>query len=71
LVDAGFRVLGYDETPRWLENHRELDALLLEAVDDLAEEGGEDPEEVRAGIQEMAATVDAMLRRVLIIAEKV
>jgi SAM-dependent methyltransferase len=71
LIDAGFRVLGYDETPRWLENHRELDALLLEAVDDLAEESGEDPEDVRAGIQEMAATVEAMLRRVLIIAEKV
>jgi SAM-dependent methyltransferase len=71
LIDAGFRVLGYDVTPRWLENHRELDSLLLEAVDDLAEESGEDPEDVRAGIQEMAATVEAMLRRVLIIAEKI
>jgi SAM-dependent methyltransferase len=71
LVDAGFRVLGYDETPRWLESHRELDALMLEAVDDFAEESGEDPEEVRAGVLEMAATVDAMLRRVLIVAEKI
>jgi len=71
LSDAGFRVLSYDETPRWLEHHRALDALLLEAVDDLAEESGEDPAEVRAGLQEMAATVDTMLRRVLIIAEKI
>ena len=71
LIEAGFRVDGYDETPRWLENHRRLDALMLDAVDDLAEESGEDPEDVRAGIQEMAATVDTMLRRVLIVAEKV
>ena len=71
LVEAGFRVLGYDETPRWLENHRELDSLLLESVDDLAEESGEDPDDVRAALQEMAATVEAMLRRVLIIAERI
>ncbi|GAA1976741.1 hypothetical protein GCM10009798_42430 [Nocardioides panacihumi] len=70
LAEAGFRVLGYDETPRWLENHRELDALMLDAVDDLAVESGEDPDDVRAGIQEMDATVEAMLRRVLIVAEK-
>lgn len=71
LVDAGFRVVGYDETPRWLENHRQLDSLMLDAVDDLAEEGGEAPADVRAGIQEMAQTVEAMLRRVLIVAEKI
>jgi SAM-dependent methyltransferase len=71
LTEAGFRVLGYDETPRWLENHRTLDSLMLDAVEELAEESGEDPEDVRAGIQEMADTVDAMLRRVLIVAEKV
>ena len=71
LIEAGFRVLGYDDTPRWLENHRDLDALMLDAVDDLAAESGEDAEEVRAGIQELAATVEAMLRRVLIVAEKV
>jgi SAM-dependent methyltransferase len=71
LIESGFRVLGYDETPRWLENHRELDSLMLDAVDELAEEAGEDPEDVRTGIKEMAATVEAMLRRVLIIAEKI
>lgn len=70
LSEAGFEVLEYSETPRWLEYHRALDARLLAAVDDLAAESGEDPEEVRAGVQEMAATVDAMLRRVLIVAEK-
>jgi SAM-dependent methyltransferase len=71
LIDAGFRVVSYEETPDWLENHRKLDSLLLDAVDELAEENGESPEEIRAGIQEMAATVDAMSRRVLIVAEKV
>jgi SAM-dependent methyltransferase len=70
LVEAGFTVVGYDETPRWLENHRELDSLLLEAVEDLAEESGQSPDDVRAGVREMAATVDTMLRRVLIVAER-
>lgn len=71
LADAGFSVLRYDETPRWLENHHQLDSLMLDAVDELAAESGESPEEVRAGIQEMASTVEAMLRRVLITAEKI
>jgi SAM-dependent methyltransferase len=70
LAEAGFRVTGYDETPDWLENHRKLDSLMLAAVDELAEESGESPEETRAAIEEMAATVDTMLRRVLIVAEK-
>ena len=70
LIEAGFRVAGYHVTPKWLENHRKVNSLMLDAVDELAEESGENPEEVRAGIEEMAATVDMMLRRVLIIAEK-
>jgi len=70
LTDAGFTVIAYDETPGWLENHHQLNALLMAAVDELAEESGERPEEIRAGIEEMAATVDVMLRRVLIVAEK-
>jgi SAM-dependent methyltransferase len=69
LVEAGFSVLHYDETPEWEANHRRLDALLLDAVDELAAESGEDPAEVRAGLLEMAATVDTMLRRVLIVGE--
>lgn len=71
LAEAGFRVLGYDETPRWLENHHQIDSLMLDAADELAAESDEDPSEVRAGIQEMASTVEAMLRRVLITAEKI
>jgi methyl-accepting chemotaxis protein len=43
---------------------------MLDAVDELAEESGESLEETRAGVEEMAATVDAMLRRVLIVAER-
>jgi SAM-dependent methyltransferase len=71
LIEAGFRVVGYDETPGWLENQRKIDSLMLDAVDEFAEESGESPEEVRAGIEEMAATVETMLRRVLVIAERV
>jgi SAM-dependent methyltransferase len=70
LIEAGFSVISYDETPRWLENHRRVDTLMLAAVDEFAEETGEDPENIRAGLQEMAATVDVMLRRVLIVAER-
>jgi len=70
LVEAGFSVLHYDETPGWEANHRRLDELLLDAVDELAAESGEDPADVRAGVQEMAASVDTMLRRVLVVALK-
>jgi len=49
---------GYDETPNWLENQRKLNSLMLDAVDELTEASGDSPEEIRAGIEEMAATVD-------------
>jgi SAM-dependent methyltransferase len=71
LIEAGFRVVGYDVTPDWLANHRKIDSLLFDAVDDLAEESGESPEEVRAELEEMTSIVDTMLRRVLITAERI
>jgi SAM-dependent methyltransferase len=69
LAEHGFSVLAYDETSDWEANHRRLNALLLAAVDELAAETGEDPDSVRDGIMEMAATVDTMLRRVMIVAQ--
>ena len=29
LIEAGFRVVGYDETPNWLEIQRKLNSLML------------------------------------------
>ena len=70
LAAAGLRVLRYDETPEWERRQREIDRLLMESLDELAAESGEDPAEVRSGLEEMAATVDTMLRRVLVVAER-
>jgi SAM-dependent methyltransferase len=68
LVAAGFDILTYDETPSWRERQDRVDALLLDAVDELAAESGDDPAEVRASIEEMHATVSTILRRVLFVA---
>jgi SAM-dependent methyltransferase len=70
LADAGFTVLAYDTTPDWEHRQREINRLLVEAADELAAERSRSPEETRAEIEEMAATVDAMTRRVLIVAER-
>jgi SAM-dependent methyltransferase len=70
LQDAGFRVQAYEETPDWERRHRETDRLLLARIDELAAETGEHPDDVRAAFTEMASTVDAMLRRVLVVAER-
>jgi hypothetical protein len=42
---------------------------LLDAAEELAAERGEPPAEVRAGILEMNATVETMIRRFLLVAE--
>lgn len=70
LRDVGFNVILYEDTVNWESNQRRLDALLLENVDELAAESGEDPAEVRAAVLTMAAAVDTMLRRVLFVAVK-
>ena len=70
LAEHGFSVLAYEETTEWEANHHRLDALMLASVEELAAESGDDPDEVRQGILEMAATVETMLRRVLIVAQK-
>ena len=70
IADAGLELLTYEETPDWERRHRETDSGLMAAVDELAAELGESVEEVRRELAEMAATVDVMLRRVLVIAAK-
>jgi ubiquinone/menaquinone biosynthesis C-methylase UbiE len=70
LADAGLRVLAYDETPAWEQRQRAIDRLLMQRVDDIAAEADEPVEVVRADLAEMAATVDCMIRRVLIVAER-
>ena len=70
LEAAGFEVLAYDETPDWERRQRQHGDLLLAAAADLAAESGDSVDDVRAGITEMNATVDTMLRRVLVVAAK-
>ena len=70
LSAAGFDVLRYEETEDWEHRERESCRLLLESADELAAEEGDDPAEVRASVSEMAATIDAVLRRVLVVAER-
>lgn len=70
LEAAGFEILRYDETERWQERMRSIDALLLNSVEELAAEDGSDPNEVREGILDMDRTIDHMIRRILIVAER-
>ena len=70
LSAAGLQVLSYDETPDWERRHRETDRLLMEHLDELAEELKQPVEELRRDLEEMSATVDLMLRRILVVAEK-
>ena len=70
LIEAGFDVLAYDETPGWLENQREIERLSATRVGDLAREAGVSEEEYREGIAEMEATFETMLRRVFISAQR-
>ena len=71
LRAAGFTVRTYDATRDWEQRHRAFDARLLDSVDDLAAETGQNAEDIRAELREMAATVDVMLRRVYIVAERI
>lgn len=70
LSDAGLAVEAYDETPEWDRHLRAISDLLLAHVDELAAETSEDPDVVRAELDEMVATQDTMSRRVLIVATR-
>ena len=66
---AGFDILAYDTTDRWREFNERAGQGLLDAADELAAESGESVDEVRAGILEMNATLETMIRRILLVAE--
>jgi SAM-dependent methyltransferase len=70
LDEAGFDVLSYEETEAWRERQERTGQALLAAVDELAAESGERPEDVRAEIAEMVATDACIIRRVLIVAQR-
>jgi cyclopropane fatty-acyl-phospholipid synthase-like methyltransferase len=71
LVAAGFETEVYDETEDWFERQRRTTDLLLEACDELAAESGETEAEVRAELEEMAATLPTISRRVFVAATAV
>jgi ubiquinone/menaquinone biosynthesis C-methylase UbiE len=66
---AGFEVLAYETADRWRERSDAIGQGLLDAVDELAAESGEDVAEVLESILEMNATTKAMIRRFLLVAE--
>ena len=70
LVDVGLDVEVYDENADWSQRQRAISERLLASVDELVIESGEDPVVLRQGLEEMAATQDAMSRRVFIVARR-
>jgi SAM-dependent methyltransferase len=70
LSDVGLDVEVYDETVDWDRRQRAIDERLLDSVDELANESGEDPAMLRQALEEMAATQETMSRRVLIVAQR-
>ncbi len=70
LSDVGLDVEVYDETVDWDRRQRAIAERLLDSVDELANESGEEPATVRQALEEMAATQETMSRRVLIVAQR-
>jgi SAM-dependent methyltransferase len=70
LTAHGFTVLRYADTVDWRHRVTAVSDALVERADEVAAETGSDAAEVRAGSELMRRTIDAMLRRVLIVAEK-
>ena len=69
LTAAGFDVLAYEETDDWQRRIAQTTAGLIESVEELAAESGDDVDETRANLEQMLATMDAMSRRILVVAE--
>jgi ubiquinone/menaquinone biosynthesis C-methylase UbiE len=68
LSAAGFEVLAYEETTSWRTRIIETTAGLIEHVEELAAESDQPPEEVLAQLVQMQDSIDAMRRRVLVVA---
>jgi ubiquinone/menaquinone biosynthesis C-methylase UbiE len=70
LDQAGFDVLGYEETWAWRDRQQRTGQALLAAAAELAAESGGTTESRRARIIEMNASLASMIRRVLVIAQR-
>jgi SAM-dependent methyltransferase len=70
LDQAGFDILGYDETDAWRDRQERTGQALLAAAADLAAESGGTAAQRRASIAEMNATLATITRRVLVIAQR-
>jgi SAM-dependent methyltransferase len=69
LSAAGFEVLEYEQTTDWRRRIVETTAGLIDNVEELAAESGEATEKMRTELAEMQATIAAMSRRVLVVAQ--
>jgi SAM-dependent methyltransferase len=69
LVAAGFGVLAYEETSNWRKRIEGTTAGLIDSADELAAESGVAVATVQAQLMEMQRTVEAMSRRVFVLAE--
>jgi SAM-dependent methyltransferase len=67
LEAAGFSVEAYVDSDPGLKRLRQIDAALREAVGELAAEAGISVDEMRAAVEESGATIDTMIRRVLVV----
>ncbi len=70
LEATGFTVLSYADTADWRHRVTAVSDGLIEAAEEIAAESGAQASEVRAGSEEMRRTIDDMIRRVLIVAER-
>ena len=68
LQTARFDVLAYEETEDWHRRMFETTDALLDHVEELAAEAAADVEEMRTRLKEMRATLDAISRRVFVVA---
>jgi tRNA/tmRNA/rRNA uracil-C5-methylase (TrmA/RlmC/RlmD family) len=67
---AGFDVLGYEETHAWRDQQQRTGQALLAAAAELAAESGSTAAQQRARITEMNANMATITRRVLVTAER-
>jgi hypothetical protein len=70
LDQAGFDVLGYEETHAWRDRQQRTSQALLAAAAELAAESGSTAAQQRARITEMNANMATITRRVLVTAER-
>jgi SAM-dependent methyltransferase len=70
LAAAGFEVERYDDTDDWLVRQRATTTGMLARLDELAQEEGVDPDDIRPAIEQMDRTFDDMIRRFLVVARR-